>query len=142
VDTVAYHFSETLNSYHLNGRKVTYSVQIKMNPCCKKMPSIRQNPHRLQLGNIGLEITMKNGQLAGINDIENIQHSLNMWTGEINSRFTVEGVPVEVIIYGHQQDDAIAVKIKLALGSQRPAQLTDRLTLCRLRLEGCGYKLG
>ncbi len=69
VDTVAYHFSETLNSYHLNGRKVTYSVQIKMNPCCKKMPSIRQNPHRLQLGNIGLEITMKNGQLAGINDI-------------------------------------------------------------------------
>ncbi len=39
-----------------------------------------------------------------------IKH-LNLWTGEIHSKFTVENIPVDVITYCHQQQDAIAVKI-------------------------------
>jgi hypothetical protein len=112
TDTAHYRFEETLKSYHINGKDISYSVQIK-EPERKKyaVDWFRQNPHRLQLGNIGLEITKKNGGLAGIGDIQNIHQTLNMWTGEINSNFTVEDIPVQVITYGHQQADAVAAKI-------------------------------
>jgi hypothetical protein len=116
IDTANYTFAETLKSYHLNGKDITYSVQIK-EPERKKnaVEWFRQNPHRLQLGNIGLEITKKDGSLAGITDIQNIHQTLDMWTGEIHSQFTVENIPVDVITYGHQQQDAIAAKINSTL---------------------------
>ena len=116
IDTANYTFRETLKSYHLNEKDITYSVQIK-EPERKKnaVEWFRQNPHRLQLGNIGLEIKKKDGSLAGINDIQNVHQSLNMWTGEIHSSFSVENIPVDVITYGHQQQDAIAAKITSSL---------------------------
>ena len=109
-------FEETLKTYHLNGRDVTYAVQWDEPGRHKDAANyFRQNVHRLQLGNIGFEIIKKDGSPATINDIKNIQQQLNMWTGEIHSVFTVEGTPVEVSTYGHQQQDAIAVSVKSAL---------------------------
>jgi hypothetical protein len=112
IDTVGYTFDETLKDYFLNGRNVSYAVQQK-EPARKKnaVEWFRQNPHRLQLGNIGFDIFKKDGSPATINDIENIHQSLNMWTGEIHSQFTIENIPVDVTTYGHQQKDAIAVKV-------------------------------
>jgi protein-glucosylgalactosylhydroxylysine glucosidase len=111
-DTANYTFDETLKNYFLNGRNVSYAVQQK-EPLRKKnaVEWFRQNPHRLQLGNIGFDIIKKDGSLATINDIQNISQTLNMWTGEIHSHFTVENIPVDVTTYGHQQKDAIAVKV-------------------------------
>jgi protein-glucosylgalactosylhydroxylysine glucosidase len=107
-----YSFYETLKYYKFHGRNVSYSVQIKEPERSKNAANwFRQNPHRLQLGNIGFEITKKDGSPALINDIQNIRQSLNLWTGEIHSRFTVENVPVDVITYCHQQEDAVAVKV-------------------------------
>ncbi len=112
VDTANYQFSETLKDYQQAGRKVSYSVQIK-EPERKKnaVNWFRQNPHRLQLGNIGFEIIKKDGKLATIDDIQNVQQTLNLFTGEIHSKFAVENIPVEVITYGHQQKDVIGTKI-------------------------------
>lgn len=111
-----YTFTETLRDYNINGRKVSYSVQVK-EPERKKnaVDYFRQNPHRLHLGNIGFEVLKQDGSLATIDDIKNIQQSLNLWTGEIRSQFTVENIPVNVITYGHQQQDAIAVQIHSSL---------------------------
>jgi protein-glucosylgalactosylhydroxylysine glucosidase len=116
IDTAGYTFDETLKNYFLNGRNVSYAVQQK-EPLRKKnaVEWFRQNPHRLQLGNIGFDIIKKDGSLATINDIQNISQTLNMWTGEIHSQFTVENIPVDVTTYGHQQKDAIAVKVHSAL---------------------------
>src|SRR5688572_15723932 len=54
IDTANYLFDETLKDYNLNGRNVPYSVQLK-EPERKKNAGdwFRQNPHRLQLGNVG-----------------------------------------------------------------------------------------
>lgn len=126
-DTANYLFNETLNGYHLNGRDVSYSVQLK-EPERKKnaVNWFRQNPHRLQLGNIGFEIIKRNGSAATINDIQNIHQTLNLWSGEIHSAFAIEDIPVDVITYCHQQQDAIAAKIISPLMTEGRLQIRIR----------------
>jgi protein-glucosylgalactosylhydroxylysine glucosidase len=122
-----YRFGETLKTYELAGRKIPYPVQWKEPERNKNAADFfRQQPHRIHLGNVGLEIIKKNGQLAGISDIENIDQQLDMWTGEIRSRFTVEGEPVEVITYAHQEKEAIGVKINSPLVALQKIQVRLR----------------
>jgi hypothetical protein len=126
-DTAHYNFSETLENFQLNGRKIPYSVQVKEPK--RKANAVnwfRQNPHRLQLGNIGMEIFLKNGKPATINDIRSIHQTLDPWTGEIHSVFSVEGIPVEVFTYAHQQQDAIAVKIISSLLQEKRLRVRVR----------------
>jgi len=111
-DTANYRFEETLKNYNLNGKNISYSVQLKEpERAMNAVNWFRQNPHRLQLGNIGFEILKRDGSPATINEIQNIHQTLNMWTGEIHSNFTVENIPVEVFTYCHQEQDAVAVKV-------------------------------
>lgn len=123
-----YKFEDALKTYHLNGRDVKYAVQWN-NPEPNKNAAnyYRQNLHRLQLGNIGLDIIKKDGNPCTIEDIKNIYQTLNMWTGEIHSKFTVENIAVEVVTFCHQQKDAIAVKIISALIKEK--RLSVRLRL-------------
>lgn len=112
INTNHYTFHETLKNYFLHGRNIPYSVEIKTPERNKEAVNwFRQNPHRLQLGNIGFDIIKKDGSVATIDDIKNIHQTLDLWTGEIHSKFTVENIPVEVTTYCHQQQDAIAVKV-------------------------------
>src|SRR5688572_23498984 len=70
-NTENYRREETLKEYNLEGKKITYSVQVKEPERSRKaVDYFRQNPHRLQLGNIGLEITKKDGSIATIEDIQ------------------------------------------------------------------------
>jgi len=112
-NTNNYQFADALKTYQLNGRPVQYAVEWGGGPekNTKAAGYFRQNLHRLQLANIGFEITKKDGSTATINDIQNIKQTLNMWTGEVHSRFTVENTPVDVITYGHQEQDAISAKV-------------------------------
>ena len=107
---------EAQKVYELEGRKISYTVQPK-EPGRVKMAVeyFRVNPHRLQLGNIGLEIKKNDGTLATANDIQKISQELNVWTGVITSNFTVEGVPVKVTTAAHQQQDAVAFRIESPL---------------------------
>ncbi|WP_345953804.1 hypothetical protein [Mucilaginibacter sp. PAMB04168] len=118
-DTVGYKFEESLKTYTLNGRKVTYSVQWN-DPKRNKDASnwFRQNVHRLQLGNLGLWLSKKNGSQATAADIQNIRQELNLWTGEITSSFTLEGEPVKVVTVSHQQQDVVSFNIQSALIAQ------------------------
>lgn len=115
-DTVGYNLAETLKEYDQQGRKVTYAVENK-EPKRKKDATMwfRQNVHRVELGNLGLEFTKKNGRLAQVNDIQNIHQVLNLWTGEIKSDFTVEGTPVEVLTVCHQNKDIVSTSVKSQL---------------------------
>lgn len=111
-----YKIEETLRNYTLNGRNVSYAVQVKT-PARKKaaLDYLRENPHRLQLGNLGFVILKKDGAPATINDLRDIRQELNPWTGEIKSHFTVEGTPVDVVTVGHQGQDAVAARVESAL---------------------------
>ena len=126
-DTENFSFPETLKDYTLNGRKISYSVQLKTPERNKNaVEYFRQNPHRLQLGNIGLKIIKSNGEVAGLADINNIHQTLNLWTGEIYSHFTVENIPVNVVTVCHQQRDIVAVKIISPLLKQNKIYVTLR----------------
>jgi hypothetical protein len=115
-DTANYKLEESLKGYQQYGRTITYAVQVKKPERSKNASDwFRQNVHRLQLGNLGLEITLKNGKPAGPEDIKNISQQLNLWTGEIKSTFTVENEPVEVLTVCHQQNDLVSAKIKSKL---------------------------
>lgn len=109
-----YNFEETLKDYDFGGRKVSYSVQTKS----PAVEYFRANPHRLQLGNVAMEIRKKNGSLATLQDIKNIDQQLDIWKGEISSRFTVEGDTVKVITVADQLQDAVAFSITSVLLQQ------------------------
>ena len=107
---------ETQRVYELEGRKISYTVQLKEPERARKaVDYFRINPHRLQLGNIGLEIKKKDGSLATKDDIKNIDQRLDLWTGVITSSFTVEGAPVKVTTICHQRWDAVSFRIESAL---------------------------
>jgi hypothetical protein len=107
---------EAQKVYELEGRKISYTVQPKEPERAKKaVEYFRVNPHRLQLGNIGLEIKLKDGSLATINDIKNINQELDLWTGIITSSFIVEDIPVKVSTACNQQEDVVAFKIESPL---------------------------
>jgi hypothetical protein len=119
-NTENYRREEALKEYDLEGKKITYAVQVKEPERSRKaVDYFRQNPHRLQLGNIGLEITKKDGTLATIEDLQHIDQQLDLWTGELVSRFKVEDIPVTVTTYAHQEQDVIAVLINSALLAEK-----------------------
>ena len=111
-----YTIAQSLRTYSLNGRPVPYAVQVKAPALNKEATDyLRANPHRLQLGNLGLVLLKQNGQPAAIQDLKNIRQELNPWTGELRSHFTLEGTAVDVRTAGHQQQDAVAARITSAL---------------------------
>lgn len=111
---------EAQKVYELEGRKISYTVQPKEGGRVKMaVEYFRVNPHRLQLGNIGLEIKKKNGTPATAEDIKNINQELDLWTGIITSSFTVEDIPVKVSTTCNQQNDVLAFKIESPLLSKK-----------------------
>lgn len=119
MDTADYKPEEALKEYEFNGRKTSYAVQWNEPGRNKDAANwFRQNPHRLQLGHIGFELMKKNGAFATIDDIQNINQQLNPWTGEVSSKFTLEGEVVNVSTFSHQTQDAISVQVNSPLVKQ------------------------
>lgn len=116
--------SESFKTYHFNGKPAAYAIQWKESGRPKRASDyFRQNLHRLQLGNIGLEILLKNGSVYKLSDIQRAQHSLDLWTGKIQARFNVEGHWIELTTYCDQEQDVIATRIQ-----------SDLIRLGRLRI--------
>ncbi|AVR47422.1 hypothetical protein C7S20_10410 [Christiangramia fulva] len=127
-NTENFRFEETLENYHQYGREISYSAQGKKSH--RKEAAVnyfRSNPHRLQLGNLGLILYKKNGERATPADLENIDQKLNLWTGEIESRFSVEGIPVTVWTVCHQAADAVGIRIKSNLISRGRLKIRLRI---------------
>jgi len=80
---------------------------------------LRENPHRLHLGRIGLRITKSDGQAAQPQDLTDIRQTLDLWTGTLESDSRVEGEPVRVETCCHPQFDMIAVRVRSPLVEKR-----------------------
>ena len=63
----------------------------------------RQNPHRIHLGAIGLDLVAE--------EVKDIQQTLDLWTGIIDSRFTYRGHAYHVETVCHPERDLIATRI-------------------------------
>ena len=115
-NTAGYRVEESLKEYNLNGRKISYTVQVKQPQRAKEATEyFRVNDHRLQLGNIGLDIYKKDGTLITVVDLQDINQEQELWTGVITSRFRIEGIPVKVTTVAGQETDIIAAKIESSL---------------------------
>lgn len=117
-----YKLSDNYRAYDVHGRQVDYVRQMSGNAGSRQVEAsnwLRANPHRIHLGMIGLQIIRKDGTEITIKDIKDQFQHLNLWTGMIESNFSVDGVPVRVITVCHPGHDLISVKISSALITEK-----------------------
>ncbi len=96
------------------GRGVGYHVHKKGQE--RLFDHLRQSPHRLHLGRIGLLLLAQDGRRATLGDISPIEQSLDMWSGLLRSRFAFEGQPVEVeTCCCGDRLDGVAVRVRSPL---------------------------
>jgi hypothetical protein len=72
---------------------------------------LRENPHRLHLGRIGLILTHADKSPAKVADLSAINQTLDLWSGTIDSRFQFDGSPVRVQTVCDPDEDTLAVRI-------------------------------
>ena len=94
-----------------NGNQVPYAIQQKDGKAGEATEWLRANPHRLHLGLIGLVLLKENGDSVKLSDLQNINQKLDLWTGKIESNYTIEDNPVKVELYAHPEQDAIAARV-------------------------------
>jgi len=101
----------------LNGRKVPYA-DVPGNVTTPEIKWLRENPHRLHLGQIGFVLLKADGTPAQNSDLADIHQILDLWNGEITSHFTFAGQPVDVETVCEADQDVIAVRVLSPLEKQ------------------------
>jgi len=94
-----------------NSRSVPYAIQSRTGRAANAANWLRANPHRLHLGIIGLSIQKSDGEIIQLSDIQHPEQKLNVWTGKIESKFEIEGMPVIVETVCHQEFDRLSFRI-------------------------------
>jgi len=102
-----------LAQYDSHGRQVGYPTSSEGQT--ELYNWLRENPHRLHLGRIGLHLTLSDGREARPDDVSAIEQRLDLWTGVLTSRFLIEGKPVIVKTAVHPAHDLLAVAIESPL---------------------------
>jgi hypothetical protein len=114
-----------LTQYDTHGRSVGYATSSEGQR--ELYDWLRENPHRLHLGQIGL-LLLKGDVTGSIADISDINQKLDLWSGTIKSDFKFAGEPISVRTAVHPNYDLLAVEIKSGLIREgRPARLAVRL---------------
>ena len=106
--------SDVYKKYSVNGRDIEYVNQFRKGEEDRKVIAsdwLRGNPHRIHLGMIGLDMISDSGKAAEISDIKEPVQKLDLWRGEIDSRFSVYGDLVHVRTVCHPDLDQISVRI-------------------------------
>jgi hypothetical protein len=102
-----------LTDYDTYGRKVGYMTMKTGQE--ELFDWLRENPHRLHLGQIGFQLLKADGSQAAASDITNIEQKLDLWTGMITSRFKFEGKAVNVRTAVHPEFDLLGVSVESEL---------------------------
>ncbi|MEK3886411.1 glycoside hydrolase family 65 [Bacillus sp. FSL K6-3431] len=108
-------------SFDTHGRQVPYP----MKPEDKEEAYhwLRQNPHRLQLGRISFRFLNTDQCEIPVAAIEGVHQKHDLWTGVVDSKYTVDGEPVIVKTACHPTQDIISVNIKSPLLSKNRLQV-------------------
>ncbi|HUO10820.1 MAG TPA: glycoside hydrolase family 65 [Phycisphaerae bacterium] len=109
--------------YDSHGRQVPYDTDVKgQAPLANWM---RENPHRMHIGRVGLVLEKPDGTEALPRDVTTIQQWLELWTGIQESQFQFAGQRVRVRTTVHPAMDALAIRIDSPL--IRNGQLSVRI---------------
>ncbi len=116
INTNGYSISQVYRTWDVHGRKVDYVHRYSdRRDTLRYMASewLRENPHKIHLGMIGLDFpgTAKPGK--GI--IRNPVQKLDLWKGIIESRFGIEGRNVTVKTVCHPDLDMISSSVSSGL---------------------------
>ncbi|MBR1485482.1 MAG: glycoside hydrolase family 88 protein [Prevotella sp.] len=87
----------------------------------------RTNPHRLNLGVIGLDLKDATGRKAELKELTDIRQELRLYDGIIDSHLAFDGLPVDVTTAALQNRDATIYRIKTPLLKDRRATVAIRL---------------
>lgn len=107
-----------LTQYDTYGRSVGYQTNSEGQSDLYNW--LRENPHRLHLGQIGL---LLNNEEIRPEDLSDIHQELDLWTGRLTSRFSLKGTPVTVTTAVHPSRDLLAVRIDSPLVAQGKLQI-------------------
>ncbi|MFN8240793.1 MAG: hypothetical protein U0X39_08590 [Bacteroidales bacterium] len=141
-DTMGYSLSDAYKTYDLHGREVTYVHRYsdKKDPVRTGASDfLRENPHRIQLAVVGLEIAGPDGVTAKLKDIVDPDQELNMWTGELNSTFNVFGSEVNVKTVCDPSSDMISVRVNSPLVANGMLRVKISLPLGGSSKSGFGF---
>ncbi|MBL8220532.1 MAG: glycoside hydrolase family 65 [Bryobacterales bacterium] len=101
-----------LEMFDTYGRQVGYKTSGRGQE--KLFQWLRENPHRLHLGRIGLEL---DGRPIEPEDLSGIRQELDLWSGTLRSRFMLQGVAVSVVTACHPEQDVLAVTVESGLAA-------------------------
>ncbi|MBM3852390.1 MAG: hypothetical protein FJ399_04455 [Verrucomicrobia bacterium] len=90
---------------------------------------LRENPHARPLPRLALELAREGGGPLEPAELREIDLTLDLWSGEIRSRFRLEGELVAVNVACHPEWDALAISLESEL--VRAGRLAVRLDLPR-----------
>lgn len=107
-----YRIEESYQLYDFgHGHRELYATQPKSGRAKEAADWYRANPHRLHLGCIGLEI-------EGLkpSDIQKPRQTLDMWTGQIRSQFSIANAQFKVTTVCHPERDMVSGQVQRPTG--------------------------
>lgn len=102
-----------LTQYDTHGRQVGYPTSADGQS--ELYNWLRENPHRLHLGQIGLRIALTGGGEVRPQDVTQTEQELDLWSGILTSRFAIEEKLVTVRTAVHPDRDQLAAIIESSL---------------------------
>ena len=103
-----YSLVEANEEYTAYGRKVGFPTEMES----EAAQWLRQNPHDLPLGRIGL---LLDGKKIETGKISNIEQHLDLWQGKLTSRYSLEGNAVHMERAVHVTRDLLGLQINSEL---------------------------
>ena len=113
-----------------HGHLETYAVEYKKAEDGRHKQAtefFRVNPHRLNLGIIGLQIKDRKKQEIPLQSLSDIRQELKLYDGIIESSFLADNQTIEVTTAALQDKDAVLYRIKSALLKNGRANIRIRL---------------
>lgn len=104
-------FKQSVINTH--GKDILYDLTNPEQPELSRW--LASNPHRFNLGRVGLKLTRSNGSEATDSDLSDARQEVDLWSGIITSSFIFEGSPVTVKTACHPTQDAIGVTVESPL---------------------------
>jgi hypothetical protein len=111
-----YRIEETLKPLASHGRMIPYARQWPSGTrAWAAGNSLRQNPHRIHLANVGWHILTQAGAPIALTDVTHIEQTLKPYQGELVSTFEIEGEAVAVTSLVSQTEDRLGVQVASSL---------------------------
>jgi hypothetical protein len=116
----SWHTTPNPNGYKLADANRPYTAYGKTQgyPTNDKIPAgqwLRENPHAMPLPQLALSLRRANGQPLSPEDIHAVDQTLDLWSGTVTSRYTIDDVPVKVVVACLPEGDVLAIRIESAL---------------------------